>query len=164
VFFHLKKASFREFFDKKNPEIIKEKIKSEIKFNLNKYKYKLTNKQKKFDYFLSKNLEEISLKNYGRTYYNVFIKTIVQKVLSLSPKYLPSIFHRNGLAPLYYPQTIIEGKIAPTINFNEFDPQIDSNLKITPNKMVEANVDIAMNINYGFGGHNSAVIFKKYKG
>jgi 3-oxoacyl-[acyl-carrier-protein] synthase II len=61
-------------------------------------------------------------------------------------------------------KTIIEGKIAPTINFNEFDPQIDSNLKITPNKMVEANVDIAMNINYGFGGHNSAVIFKKYKG
>ena len=31
-------------------------------------------------------------------------------MLSLSPKYLPSIFHRNGLAPLYYPQTIIEGK------------------------------------------------------
>jgi 3-oxoacyl-[acyl-carrier-protein] synthase II len=61
-------------------------------------------------------------------------------------------------------KTINEGKIAPTINFNEFDPQIDSNLKITPNKMVEANVDIAMNINYGFGGHNSAVIFKKYKG
>ncbi len=61
-------------------------------------------------------------------------------------------------------KTIIEGKIAPTINFNEFDPQIDSNLKITPNKMVEANVDIALNINYGFGGHNSAVIFKKYQG
>ena len=61
-------------------------------------------------------------------------------------------------------KTINEGKIAPTINFNEFDPQIDSNLKITPNKMVEANVDIALNINYGFGGHNSAVIFKKYQG
>jgi 3-oxoacyl-(acyl-carrier-protein) synthase len=30
--------------------------------------------------------------------------------------------------------------------------------------MVEANVDIALNINYGFGGHNSAVIFKKYQG
>lgn len=103
-------SDYLDFFDKKNPEIIKEKIKSEIKFNLNKYKYKLTNKQKKFHYFLSKNLEEISLKNYGRTYYNVFIKAIVRKVLSLSPKYLPSIFHRNGLAPLYYPQTIIEGK------------------------------------------------------
>jgi 3-oxoacyl-[acyl-carrier-protein] synthase II len=60
-------------------------------------------------------------------------------------------------------KSINEGKIAPTINFNEFDPQIDANLKITPNKMVEANVDIALNINYGFGGHNSAVIFKKYK-
>ena len=75
-------SDYLDFFDKKNPEIIKEKIKSEIKFNLNKYKYNLTNKQKKFDYFLSKNLEEISLKNYGRTYYNVFIKAIVQKVLS----------------------------------------------------------------------------------
>lgn len=60
-------------------------------------------------------------------------------------------------------KTINEGKIAPTINFNEFDPQIDSNIKITPNKMIEADVNIALNINYGFGGHNSAVIFKKYQ-
>jgi 3-oxoacyl-[acyl-carrier-protein] synthase II len=59
-------------------------------------------------------------------------------------------------------KTITEGKIPPTINFNEFDPQIDSKLKITPNKMIEAEVNIALNINYGFGGHNSAVIFKKY--
>lgn len=101
-------SDYLDFFDKKNPEIIKEKIKSEIKFNLNKNR--LFNKQKNFNYFLSKNLEEVSLKNYGYTYYNVFIKSIVQKVLSLSPKYLPTIFHRNGLAPLYYPQTIIEGK------------------------------------------------------
>ena len=59
-------------------------------------------------------------------------------------------------------KTINESKIAPTINFGEFDPQINPNIKITPNKMIEANVDIALNINYGFGGHNSAVIFKKY--
>ena len=61
-------------------------------------------------------------------------------------------------------KTITEGKIPPTINFNEFDPQIDPNIKITPNKMIEADVNIALNINYGFGGHNSAVIFKKYQG
>jgi 3-oxoacyl-[acyl-carrier-protein] synthase II len=59
-------------------------------------------------------------------------------------------------------KTIVEGKIPPTINFNEFDPQIDPNIKITPNKMIEADVNIALNINYGFGGHNSAVIFKKF--
>jgi 3-oxoacyl-[acyl-carrier-protein] synthase II len=61
-------------------------------------------------------------------------------------------------------KTINEGKIPPTINFNEFDPEIDPNIKITPNKMLEADVNIALNINYGFGGHNSAVIFKKYQG
>jgi 3-oxoacyl-[acyl-carrier-protein] synthase II len=60
-------------------------------------------------------------------------------------------------------KVINEGKIPPTINFNEFDPQIDPNIKITPNKMIEAEVNIALNINYGFGGHNSAVIFKKYQ-
>ncbi len=60
-------------------------------------------------------------------------------------------------------KAINEGKIPPTINFQEFDPQINPNIKITPNKMIEANVDIALNINYGFGGHNSAVIFKKFK-
>ena len=111
-------SDYLDFFNKKNHEFIKKQIISEIKFNLNKYK--LDNKQKKFDYFLSKNLEEVSLKNYGITYYNVFIKAIVQKVLSLSPKYLPSIFHRNGLAPLYYPQTIIEGKNKANLKPAEF--------------------------------------------
>ncbi len=60
-------------------------------------------------------------------------------------------------------KTITDGKIPPTINFNEFDPQIDNRIRITPNKMIEADVQIALNINYGFGGHNSAVIFKKFE-
>ncbi len=58
-------------------------------------------------------------------------------------------------------KAIENGKVPPTINFNEFDPEIDSRLKITPNQMQELDVQIAMNMNYGFGGHNSAVIFKK---
>jgi 3-oxoacyl-[acyl-carrier-protein] synthase II len=57
-------------------------------------------------------------------------------------------------------KAIENGKVPPTINFDEFDPGIDNRLKITPNKMEEVDVKIAMNMNYGFGGHNSAVIFK----
>lgn len=58
-------------------------------------------------------------------------------------------------------KTLQTGEIAPTINFEEFDPQIDQRLQITPNVKQSADVQIAMNMNYGFGGHNSAVIFKK---
>lgn len=60
-------------------------------------------------------------------------------------------------------KAIEQGKVPPTINFDEFDPEIDSRLKITPNKMVELDVNIAMNMNYGFGGHNSAVIYKAFE-
>lgn len=60
-------------------------------------------------------------------------------------------------------KAIQQGKVPPTINFDEFDPEIDSRLKITPNKMAELDVKIAMNMNYGFGGHNSAVIYKAFE-
>jgi hypothetical protein len=102
-------SDYLNFFDNNNAEMIQEKIKSEAKFCLNKVKYKLNNKHKKFNFFLSNNLEKVILQNCGRTYYVNFIKPIVKKVLSISPKHLPSIFHRNGLAPLYYPETIIKG-------------------------------------------------------
>jgi len=51
--------------------------------------------------------------------------------------------------------------IPPTINLRNFDPECD--LNYTPNKYVKKNVDYALNINLGFGGHNGALIFKKVK-
>lgn len=53
--------------------------------------------------------------------------------------------------------------IPPTINFETSDPEIDYNLNLTLNKAQEREVNVAMNNTFGFGGHNSCIVFKKVK-
>jgi len=55
--------------------------------------------------------------------------------------------------------SIRDGKIPPTINYNDPDPDCD--LDYVPNKMREAEVNVAMCNNLGFGGHNATLLFKK---
>jgi 3-oxoacyl-(acyl-carrier-protein) synthase len=57
--------------------------------------------------------------------------------------------------------TIRENKIPPTINLHNPDPECD--LDYVPNQVREANVNLAMTNNLGFGGHNASLIFKKYE-
>jgi len=52
--------------------------------------------------------------------------------------------------------------VPPTINHHTADPAIDSKLNLTLNKKQERKVRTAMNNGFGFGGHNSTVIFKEY--
>ncbi len=54
---------------------------------------------------------------------------------------------------------IRDGKIPPTINYNDPDPDCD--LDYVPNTMREAEVNVAMCNNLGFGGHNATLLFKK---
>ena len=56
--------------------------------------------------------------------------------------------------------TIRDGKIAPTINYEEPDPDCD--LDCVPNVMREADVNVAICNNLGFGGHNATILFKKF--
>ena len=56
-------------------------------------------------------------------------------------------------------ETIRNGVIPPTINYETPDPECD--LDITPNTARERKVDIALNINLGFGGHNAVLAFKR---
>ena len=56
---------------------------------------------------------------------------------------------------------ITKGIIPPTINVEEVDPQIDSRLNLTLGKAQKREVKVAMNNTFGFGGHNSTIIFRK---
>lgn len=56
---------------------------------------------------------------------------------------------------------IQSGVIPPTINFEHEDPEIDYKLNLTLNKAQKREVNVAMNNTFGFGGHNSCVVFKK---
>lgn len=54
------------------------------------------------------------------------------------------------------------GVVPPTINLDEVEPECD--LDYTPNHPVETDLTIAMSDSLGFGGHNSCIVFRKYKG
>ena len=54
------------------------------------------------------------------------------------------------------------GIIPPTMNYVTPDPDCD--LDYTPNKAKEKDVKIALNVNLGFGGHNAAVLLKRFEG
>lgn len=56
---------------------------------------------------------------------------------------------------------INSGTIPPTINFEVEDPEIDYKLNLTLNKAQKRDVKVAMNNTFGFGGHNSCIVFRK---
>ncbi|HOJ18971.1 MAG TPA: beta-ketoacyl-ACP synthase II [Ignavibacteriaceae bacterium] len=56
---------------------------------------------------------------------------------------------------------MVNSKIPPTINFETPDPDCD--LNYTFNKPQEREVNFAMSNAFGFGGHNTSVLFKKYE-
>ncbi|MDX9782326.1 MAG: beta-ketoacyl-ACP synthase II [Bacteroidales bacterium] len=58
---------------------------------------------------------------------------------------------------------INSGTVPPTINFVNEDPEIDYKLNLTLNKSQKREVNVAMNNTFGFGGHNSCIIFNKIK-
>jgi 3-oxoacyl-[acyl-carrier-protein] synthase II len=52
--------------------------------------------------------------------------------------------------------------VPPTINHFNDDPDIDNKLNFTFNKAQEREVTYALSNTFGFGGHNTSVIFKSY--
>ena len=54
--------------------------------------------------------------------------------------------------------------IPPTINHFTDDPDLDNNLNFTFHKAQERTVNAALSNTFGFGGHNTSVIIKKYNG
>ena len=66
----------------------------------------------------------------------------------------------GGLETIVCLKTIQTGIIPPTINYTTPDPECD--LDCTPNTPRERTVNVALNTNLGFGGHNSCVALRKW--
>jgi 3-oxoacyl-[acyl-carrier-protein] synthase II len=54
--------------------------------------------------------------------------------------------------------------VPPTINHFTDDPELDPKLNFTFNKAQKRVVNVAVSNTFGFGGHNTSVIVKKFKG
>lgn len=52
--------------------------------------------------------------------------------------------------------------VPPTINFENEDPDIDYRLNLTLNHAQKRTVRVALNNAFGFGGHNSCLVFKAF--
>jgi 3-oxoacyl-[acyl-carrier-protein] synthase II len=59
--------------------------------------------------------------------------------------------------------SVVHDIIPPTINHFTDDPELDSKLNFTFNKAQKRTVNIALSNTFGFGGHNTSVIVKKFK-
>jgi len=65
----------------------------------------------------------------------------------------------GGVESAVCAKVIHEGKVPPTINYEEKDADCD--LDYVPNQMREAPVEVAICNNSGFGGHNATVLFNR---
>jgi len=66
----------------------------------------------------------------------------------------------GALEPAICIMTILKGIIPPTINYENPDPVCD--LDYVPNIARQKDVKMALTSSFGFGGHNSVMILKKY--
>ena len=57
---------------------------------------------------------------------------------------------------------IKNGIVPPTINLETLDPEIDPKLNLTPNKAQERQVTVGLSNTFGFGGHNTSAVFRKF--
>lgn len=55
------------------------------------------------------------------------------------------------------------GIVPPTINHVTDDPELDAKLNFTFNKAQEREINIAVSNTFGFGGHNTSVVFSKFR-
>lgn len=67
----------------------------------------------------------------------------------------------GGVEAVILGLTLKSGVIAPTINLDNQDPELD--LDYVPNKAREANVKYALSNSFGFGGHNATIVMKAYE-
>lgn len=58
-------------------------------------------------------------------------------------------------------KAIHDSYIPATINLDDVDVEGGCDLDYTPNKGLSIPVDVAMSANFGFGGHNGCLVFKK---
>jgi 3-oxoacyl-[acyl-carrier-protein] synthase II len=67
----------------------------------------------------------------------------------------------GAVEALFTTLAVHEGVLPPTINYEYEDPECD--LDYVPNEARKADLQIAINNSFGFGGHNACVVIRKHE-
>lgn len=67
----------------------------------------------------------------------------------------------GGLEAVFSVKALMEQKVPPTINYVTPDPDCD--LDYVPNEARDASIDYVLSNNFGFGGTNACLIFKRFE-
>ena len=104
--------------------------------------------------------QTVSQANHGITFHQLFIEPLFQKVLGIPTTEITGIFHRNGWAPLFYPETLLSQfsptpqQLKPTLfhypddpHFGAFIGRITEKVRAMPNVTIvdsvkDASVDM----------------------
>jgi hypothetical protein len=76
--------------------------------------------------------EQVSRANHGNTFHELFIEPIFGKILGIPTREIEGVFHRNGWAPLFYPESLLSQftdapqALKPTIFSYPADPHFGS--------------------------------------
>jgi 3-oxoacyl-[acyl-carrier-protein] synthase II len=119
------------------------------------------------------NTEDISYINaHGTsTYYNDLFETMAIKTLFGDGAYdVPVSSTKSmtghllgaagGVEAVAAIKAVMEDKLPPTVNYDEPDPECD--LDYVPNIARDTTVNVALSNNFGFGGTNASLVFRKY--
>lgn len=69
----------------------------------------------------------------------------------------------GAIEGVFCAMSLLKGQIPPMVNLAQKDAKIDPKIKYASDQTVEMDATYALSNNFGFGGHNSCVIFKKYE-
>ena len=73
---------------------------------------------------------------------------------------MPSSGGAGGIEAIFTALAVAHGKLPPTINLTDPDPDCD--LDYVPNTMREAPVRVALSNSFGFGGTNGTLAIARY--
>ncbi len=106
----------------KLPAEIKSKIKAELEEVIKNGDKTIHASQKKLNepLFLKTNYYDVSIANHGKTFHDLFVEPFCKKIFNISSKDFPALLHRIAWAPLFYPETLLNGlngkdEMAPTL-------------------------------------------------
>jgi hypothetical protein len=94
---------------KELPEVDACKIRDELNLILNnkRNEFHASKKHQNNELFMNATLYEVSVANHGKTFHELFIEPLCNRIFNISSKEIPALFHRLAWLPLYYPETLL---------------------------------------------------------